>query len=212
VLLAFEVWESARSARWARHQKLGGVSYREDRAAGSGCTGFLTPAGVAQDVPAGASAADTAKPVDKAAKTAPDAKAKDTLDDLFDSASIKGRSGARKDAQPAASETATASGCTSRAWRLFSSMPCRGRHLTPCTRAGPDMEQVKKEASKFLSGSSGQRAVVDGLKVYSEKELEEEMGIKRPAPFLLSCRFSHSVSVSLGANRALSRCTFPAVS
>ncbi len=42
------------------------------------------------------------------------------------------------------------------------------------------MEQVKKEASKFLSGSSGQRAVVDGLKVYSEKELEEEMGRKRP--------------------------------
>jgi hypothetical protein len=38
------------------------------------------------------------------------------------------------------------------------------------------MEQVKKEASKFLSGGSGQRAVVDGVKVYSEKELEEEMG------------------------------------
>lgn len=46
----------------------------------------------------------------------------------------------------------------------------------PVTGAGPDMEQVKKEASKFLSGGSGQRAVVDGVKVYSEKELEEEMG------------------------------------
>ena len=42
--------------------------------------------------------------------------------------------------------------------------------------AGPDMEQVKKEARKFLSGGKGDRTVVDGVEVYSEKELEKEMG------------------------------------
>ena len=42
--------------------------------------------------------------------------------------------------------------------------------------AGPDMEQVKKEAMHFLSGGGAQRAVVDGVKIYSEKELEQEMG------------------------------------
>jgi hypothetical protein len=42
--------------------------------------------------------------------------------------------------------------------------------------AGPDMEQVKKEASKFLSGKKDERAIIDGVKVYSEKELEQEMG------------------------------------
>ncbi len=82
--------------------------------------GSLTPAAVAQDALAGASAAAKAQPAKKAAKPAPDGKTKDALDDLFDSASIKGRSGARKDAQSAASEAATASGCTSRAWRLVS--------------------------------------------------------------------------------------------
>jgi hypothetical protein len=44
--------------------------------------------------------------------------------------------------------------------------------------AGPDMEQVKKEAMHFLSGGAAQRAVVDGVKIYSEKELEQEMGEK----------------------------------
>ena len=38
------------------------------------------------------------------------------------------------------------------------------------------MEQVKKEARKFLSGGKGDRTVVDGVEVYSEKELEKEMG------------------------------------
>ena len=42
--------------------------------------------------------------------------------------------------------------------------------------AGPDMEQVKKEASKFLSGKQDERTIIDGVKVYSEKELEQEMG------------------------------------
>jgi len=45
--------------------------------------------------------------------------------------------------------------------------------------AGPDMEQVKKEAMHFLSGGAAQRAVVDGVKIYSEKELEQEMGETR---------------------------------
>ncbi len=45
--------------------------------------------------------------------------------------------------------------------------------------AGPDMEQVKKEAMHFLSGGGAQRAVVDGVKIYSEKELEQEMGETR---------------------------------
>jgi hypothetical protein len=38
------------------------------------------------------------------------------------------------------------------------------------------MEQVKKEASKFLCGAGGNRKVVDGVKVYTESELEKEMG------------------------------------
>jgi len=38
------------------------------------------------------------------------------------------------------------------------------------------MEQVKKEASKFLSGKKDERNIIDGVKVYSEKELEQEMG------------------------------------
>ena len=38
------------------------------------------------------------------------------------------------------------------------------------------MEQVKNEAKAFLSRGGSQRAVVDGVKTYSEKELEEEMG------------------------------------
>ena len=42
--------------------------------------------------------------------------------------------------------------------------------------AGPDMEQVKKEASKFLSGKQDERTIIDRVKVYSEKELEQEMG------------------------------------
>ena len=44
------------------------------------------------------------------------------------------------------------------------------------------MEQVKKEAMHFLSGGGAQRAVVDGVKIYSEKELEQEMGETLLAP------------------------------
>ena len=41
------------------------------------------------------------------------------------------------------------------------------------------MEQVKKEASKFLSGGKGEREVIDGVKIYSESELAKEMGQSR---------------------------------
>ena len=49
------------------------------------------------------------------------------------------------------------------------------------------MEQVKKEALLFLSGGGAQRAVVDGVKIYSEKELEQEMGETLLAPTSNSC-------------------------
>ena len=52
------------------------------------------------------------------------------------------------------------------------------------------MEQVKKEALLFLSGGGAARAVVDGVKIYSEKELEQEMGEKLLA--LTSNSFIHA--------------------
>lgn len=92
---------------------------------------------------------------------APAKKAADALDDIFGAASIKGRSGAAKQNGHA--------GPDAKAGNAAAPNPS-------CRSSGPDMEQVKKEAKAFLSRGGSQRAVVDGVKIYSEKELEEEMG------------------------------------
>jgi len=83
-----------------------------------------------------------------------------SLDDIFASATIKGKSGGNKLAH-AKPDGADAGGAKA--------------HST-----GPDMEQVQKEAAHFLSGGGGQRTVVDGVKVYSEAELAKEMGLFSP--------------------------------
>ena len=83
-----------------------------------------------------------------------------SLDDIFASATIKGKSGGNKLAH-AKPDGADAGGAKA--------------HST-----GPDMEQVQKEAALFLSGGGGQRTVVDGVKVYSEAELAKEMGLSSP--------------------------------
>jgi len=85
-----------------------------------------------------------------------------TLDDIFGSATIKGKSGA----------------CKSGAGKAAHAKPgaADGGIAAKPISTGPDMEQVKKEAAKFLSAGKGQRCVVDGVKVYSEAELDKEMG------------------------------------
>ena len=100
------------------------------------------------------------------------AKASDSLDDIFGSAKITGKSG------------------TSKAVHANSANADAAALKPPANSAGPDMEQVKKEASKFLGGGKGERDVVDGVKVYSESELEKEMGETSPARAISSAKFS----------------------
>mmetsp|Transcript_61734 Transcript_61734/g.90517 ORF Transcript_61734/g.90517 Transcript_61734/m.90517 type:complete len:149 (+) Transcript_61734:51-497(+) len=78
-----------------------------------------------------------------------------SLDDIFASATIKGKSGGGK---------------------LAHAKPDGADGGAKAHSTGPDMEQVQKEAALFLSGGGGQRTVVDGVKVYSEAELAKEMG------------------------------------